>query len=177
MASVADGDRVLEQPAEVGVVAVARARRAAPLGAQRGVAEQRVEQRLEAGVVDLARKVLEEAVELVEVAVGDRQEGRRIGLARRRATDRAQLDLQLVAKALDATGDAHEVAAIEAAREHVGVAKGATLHGARAVAQLDGEIGRAGARQEAVLARAREDAVDLLSRRAASQSSSAHDVP
>ena len=160
----ADGDGVLEQAAEIRVVAVARARCAAPLGAQRAIAEQRGEQGLEARIVDLARKVLEEAVELVEVAVGDRQEGRRIGLARRRATDRAQLDLQLVAEALDAAGDAHEVAAIEAAREHVGVAKGATLHGAGAVAQLDGEIRRAGARHQAVLARAREDAVDLLSR-------------
>ncbi len=74
----ADRDRVLEQPAEVRVVAAARARRAPPLGAQRGVAQQPVEQLAVGRVVDLAREVLEEAVELLDVAVGDRQEGRRI---------------------------------------------------------------------------------------------------
>ena len=42
-----------------------------------------------AGVVDLAREVLEEAVELVEVAVGDRQERGRVG-RRRRARSRAR---------------------------------------------------------------------------------------
>ena len=81
----ADRDRVLQQPAEVGVVAGARARRAAPLGAQRVVAEQPLEQRAVARVVDLAREVLEEAVELVDVAVGDRQERRRIGRSRARS--------------------------------------------------------------------------------------------
>ncbi len=157
-----DGDRVLEQAAEVGVVAVARARRAAPLLAQRRVAEQRVEQRLQAGVVDLARQVLEEAVELVEVAVGDGQERRRIDAAGGRAADRAQLDLQLVAEALDAAGDVDDVAAVEAPRDHVGVAEHAALDRARAIAQLDREVRRAAARHQAVLAGAREDPVDLL---------------
>ena len=69
-----DRDGVLEQAAEVGVVAGARARRAAQRRPQLRVAEQRVEQRAVAGVGDLAGEVLEEAVELVEVAVGDRQE-------------------------------------------------------------------------------------------------------
>ena len=79
----ADRDGVLEQAAEVGVVAAARARRAAPLGAQRGVAEQALQQRAVAGLVDLAREVLEEAVELVEVAVGDGQERGRVGAVAR----------------------------------------------------------------------------------------------
>ena len=65
---------VLEQPAEVGVVAVARAGCAPERGAQLHVGQQRVEQRPVAGVVDLRGEVLEEAVELVHVAVGDRQE-------------------------------------------------------------------------------------------------------
>jgi hypothetical protein len=157
-------DRVLEQAAEVRVMAVARARRPAPRRAQRRVAEQRVEQRAQAGVVDLAREVLEEAIELVEVTVGDRQEGRGIGVVVGRARDRAQLDLQLVAEALDASRDAHEVAALEAPGEHVGVAEGARLDGAAAVAQLDREVRRARPRQQAILARAREDALDLLAR-------------
>ncbi len=157
-----DGDGVLEQAAEVRVVAGARARGAAPCRAQRAVGEQVVQQRAQARVMDLAREVLEEAVELVEVAVGDGQERRRIDLAVLYAPDRAQLDLQLVAEALDATRDAHEVAALEAAREHVGVAERARLHRAAAIAQLDREIRRAGARQQAVLARACEHAFELL---------------
>jgi hypothetical protein len=60
-----DGDGVLEQATEVGVMAVARAGRPAPLLTQRRVVEQRGQQRAQAGVVDLAREVLEEAVELV----------------------------------------------------------------------------------------------------------------
>jgi hypothetical protein len=69
--------------------------------------------------VDLAREVLEEAVELVEIAVGDRQERRRVG--RFRALDRAQLDLQLVPEALDPPGHAHEIAALEAPGEQIRV--------------------------------------------------------
>ena len=156
----ADRDRVLEQPAEVGVMAGARARRAPPLGAQRGVAEQAVEQRPVARLVDLAREVLEEAVELVEVAVGDRQERRRVGAVG--ALDRAHVDLQLVAEALDAALHAHEVAALEAAPEQVGVAEHARRHRAGAVAQLERQVRRAGPRGQAVLARARVDAGDLV---------------
>ena len=129
---------------------------------QGAVVEQRCEQRAQAGVVNLAREVLEEAVELVEVAVGDGQECGRIGLALGGAIDRAQVDLQLVAKALDATGDAHEVTALEAPGQHIGVPKRAPLNRPRAVAQLDREVRRAGTRQQAVLARAREDTLDLL---------------
>ena len=73
------GDGVLEQAAEIGVVAAARAGRAAQLGAEALVAQEGVEQRAQVGVVDLAREVLEEAVELLEVAVGDGQELGRVG--------------------------------------------------------------------------------------------------
>ena len=155
-----DGDRVLEQAAEVGVVAAARARGAAPGRAQLGVAEQLLQQRAVAGLVDLAGEVLEEAVELVDVAVGDREERRRVGLGR--ALDRPHLDLQLVAEALDAALDAHEVAAVEPAAEQVGVAEHARRQGGRAVAQLQREVGRAGPRGQAVLARAGVDAGDLV---------------
>ena len=92
----ADRDGVLEQPAEVGVVARARAGRPAQLGPERVVAEEGVDQGAQVGVVDLAREVLEEAVQLVEVAVGGRQERGRVG--RLGAPDRLQLDLELVRK-------------------------------------------------------------------------------
>src|SRR5436853_5309470 len=57
-----DRDRVLEQPAEVGVVSRARARGAAKVGAEGVVPEERVDEPPEARVVDLAAEVLEEAV-------------------------------------------------------------------------------------------------------------------
>ena len=56
------------------MMAAARAGRRPPRVAQLAVAQQRVEQRAVAGVVDVAREVLEEPVELVDVAVGDRQD-------------------------------------------------------------------------------------------------------
>ena len=159
-ASVADGDGVLEQPAEVGVVAAAGARRAAPLGAQGGVVEQALEQRAVARLVDLAREVLEEAVELVEVAVGDGQERGRVGVLG--ALDRADLDLELVAEALHAPLHAHEVAAVEAAAEQVGVAEHARRQRASCgrAARAPGTASRA--RGQPVLAGAGVDAGDLV---------------
>ncbi len=110
--------------------------------------------------MDLAREVLEEPVELVDVAVGDGQE--RGGIHLLSARDRTHLDLQLVAEALDATGDAHEVAALEAAGEDVRVPERAGLDRARPVAQLERQVRAARARGQAVLARAGEDRVDLV---------------
>ena len=76
-----DRHRVLEQPAEVGVVPRAGAGGASELGAEVVVLEEGAEQRPVVGVVDLAGEVLQEAVELVEVAVGDGQEVGRVGRA------------------------------------------------------------------------------------------------
>ncbi len=90
-----DRDGVLEQPAEVGVVAGPRARGEAELGAERLVGEQAVKQRPVAGVGDLAGEVLEEAVELVEVAVGDGQEFARVDRRVVGAGDPLELDLRL----------------------------------------------------------------------------------
>ena len=133
-----DGDSVLEQPAEVGVVAGARARRAPPRGAQLAVAEQRSSSRTVAGVVDLPRKVLEEAVELVEVAVGDGQEALELALlGADHALDRLELELELLAEAHGAPAHRHEVAALEAGAEQVSAAEHARRQRAAAVAQLE----------------------------------------
>src|SRR5205807_4158733 len=78
------------------------------------------------------------------------------------ARDRAHVDHQLVAEALDPTRDAHDVAALEAPRKQIGVAERARRDGARAVAQLERQIRRPGPRDEAVLARAGEDAGHVL---------------
>ncbi|MEA2126825.1 MAG: hypothetical protein QOI80_3607 [Solirubrobacteraceae bacterium] len=76
--------------------------------------------------MDLADEVLEEPVELVEVAVGDRQERRRIGI--RGAPDLEHVQRQRVAEALDARTHAHDVAALEAPRRDVGVAEDPRRH-------------------------------------------------
>jgi hypothetical protein len=110
--------------------------------------------------VDLAREVLEEAFELVDVAGGDRQE--RGGVGGLGAGDRAHVDLQLVAEALHAPHDADELAALEATRDDVGVAEDARADRAGLVAELERQVGRARAGDEAVLARAGEDGVDLV---------------
>ena len=139
-----------------------RAGRAANLRAQLAVAEQARQQGLQPGVVDLPREVLEEAFELVEITVGDGQEAGGVGLRALRAGDRANLDLELVAKALHAAAHPHQLAALEAPGEHVGVAEGAPEDRAGAVAQPDRQIRSARAGDLAFLARAREHPVDLL---------------
>jgi hypothetical protein len=110
--------------------------------------------------VDLAGEVLEEALELVAVAVGDRQERRRVRLLG--AGDLAHLELELVAEPLGAPAHAHEIAAIEPAGEQVGVAERARLDRSAAVAQLERQERQTGARLQPVLARAGEHAVDLV---------------
>src|SRR5436190_8373808 len=140
---------------------VAGTRGAPPLGTQRLVAQQGIQQRRVLGIVDLAREVLEEPVELLHVAVRDGQERRRVGAGR--ARDLAHLDLQLVAEPLHAPAHAHELAALEAPGQHIGVPERAALDRAAAVAQLEREIWRARTRRQAVLARAREDRVDVVS--------------
>ena len=112
--------------------------------------------------MDFAGEVLEEPVELVQVPVGDREE--RGGVGGLGLRDAADLELELVAEALDAALHPHEVALLEAARQHVGVAKRAARDRARLVAELEREVGRAGARRQPVLARAGEDGVDGVSR-------------
>ena len=106
--------------------------------------------------------MLEEAVELVEIAVGDGQELGGVGAAGIGAADRAQLHLELVPEALHPTGRRDQVAALELAGQEVGVAERARLDRARAVAQLDGQVGGAALGGQAVLARAGEHPLDLL---------------
>jgi hypothetical protein len=70
--------------------------------------------------------------------------------------------LELVAEALDAAADAHQIAAVEAAAEQVGVAEHPRGQRARAVAQLEREVRRAGPGRQPVLAGAGVHAVDLV---------------
>src|SRR5918992_1508855 len=127
-----DGDRVLEQAAEVGVMAGAGAGGAAELGAEARVAQERVEERAQVGVVDLARQMLEKPVELVEIAICDGQELGGGGGSGNGAAGRAELHLELVPEALDPTGHPDQIAALELTGQEVGVAERARLDRARA---------------------------------------------
>src|SRR5207244_12429608 len=108
--------------------------------------------RRQSGVVQLAREVLEEAFQLVEIAVCHRQETSRVGVPLGRAGDRLQRDLQLRAKTLDASSYAHQLAALEAAGEQVGVAEGASRDRACAVGPPDRPVWAAVAGAPAVRA-------------------------
>ena len=112
-------DGVLEQAAEVRMVAGAATRRAPPGGSQDCIAEQRVEQSAVTLVVDLARQVLKESVELVEVAIGRRQEPIHRSfrpIRRGRADDVEHIDDRLVAEALHHARNADEIASVKAPR-------------------------------------------------------------
>src|SRR4051812_41084652 len=100
-------------------MAAARARRPAEVGAERRIVEEDAEQPAQILVVDLAREVLEEAVELLDVPVRAREEVRRVALRLGGAPDVGDVDLELVAKPLDPPAHTHQVAAIEPTREEV----------------------------------------------------------
>ena len=101
----------------------------------------------------LARQVLEEPVELVEVPVGGRQEPRRI---RRRARtdphptigispdsrDVDHLEHRLVAEPLDPPRHAHQLAPLEPAGERIRVLERTGLDRPAAIAQLEREVRR-----------------------------------
>ena len=74
----ADGDRVLEQAAEVGVVAATRARRPPQFRGDRLAPDDALDHRPQGRVVDLADQVLEEALELLDRAIGGGEELSRV---------------------------------------------------------------------------------------------------
>ena len=154
-------DGVLDQPAQVGVVAGARAGRLAKGRAKGLVAQEAVEQRAQMRVVHLAREMLEKALQLVHVPVGHGQELRGIRAVCLRAPYRLQVHLELVAKALHPALHGHQITALELAGEEVRVAEGAPGNCPRAIAQLHRQVGAPVARREPVLARAGVHAVDL----------------
>ena len=152
-------DGVLEEATRVAVMPVRGG------GGQRtegladvGIANERVDHRREALVRDLGCEELEEAVELVGIAAQGRGERRRIGVLC--GLDRAHLNLELPAEALDATEHAHGVALGEALVEQVDVVPDARFDAAARVNELEGEVGSARARASALLSGHREHALD-----------------
>src|SRR4029450_6269946 len=105
-----NGDRVLEQPTDVGVVAGTRAGGAAKLGRDRLAEQTPLDDRSEGRVVDLAAQVLEEALELLGVAIGGRQKAGRIELRLIDRLDLLELGHELAPEALHIAPDANRVA-------------------------------------------------------------------
>ena len=134
------------------MVPVARAGRAPERAPEHVVAQEEVEQRPQRRIVHLPGQVLEEAVQLVEVAVRHGQELRRIGVAGVGAAHRAELGLELVPEALDPARHLHQVALLELPGDEVGVAEDAGRQRAGAIAQLEREVGRARAGGQPILA-------------------------
>ena len=154
-----DGDRVLDGAAGVGVVAVDRHRRLPHEAAGSGRRRRRPRRaRAACESCDLAGQELEEALQVLRVAAGAGHVDQRVaGLD---ALDRADDDLDAAAVLLDRAEHAHRVALREAAVEqrHVVEADGADAAGA--IAELEREERRAGARAPQVLAQHREGGVD-----------------
>ena len=107
---------------------------------------------------DLACEELEEAFELVSVAAQARRERLRIQIFGR--LQRADLELQPVAEAVDPTEHTHGVALVESAVEQVDVAPHARLDPTARVDELEGEVRSAPACAQSLLLRDRVDALD-----------------
>ena len=90
------------------------------------------------GMRELAREELEEAVQLVAVAADRRRELRRVRVVR--ALERAHLDLEPVAEALDPAEHAHGVALVEAPVEQVDVVPDARVDPAARIDELEREV-------------------------------------
>ncbi len=94
-----DGDRVLEQAPEVGVMGRAGAGRTAKVGGQRTGEDDPGDRVAQWSVVDLAREVLEKAVELLDRPIGGGQELLGLVAAGLEAARIVDLDHQLASEA------------------------------------------------------------------------------
>jgi len=91
-------------------------------------------------IVDLAREVLEESLELVDGPVGGGQELRGIEAARLEALDVLELGDHLPAKPLHPPAHAYRVTALEAKANTVGLTEDASRQRPRAVPELDRQV-------------------------------------
>ena len=87
---------------------------------------------------DLAGEEVEKALQLVGVAPERRRQLDRVGILGR--LDRAHVELQLVAVALDAAEDAHGVTLGETAVEEVDVVPDASLDAAAGIDELERQV-------------------------------------
>jgi Protein of unknown function (DUF1015) len=152
-----DRDRVLDEPACVGMVSVGRRREHAQARAEVRVPHEAPDEVPEARVRDLAREELEEPVELFDVPPGFRHELCRVGL---RGLEGPHLELEAISEALDAPEYPDGVPFREALVQEIDVAPDAGVDPTAGIHELEGEIGAAAARAEALFAGNGEDALD-----------------
>ena len=131
-----DADRVLQEPTGVAVVTFDRCRKRPEPGTEVVVADEAPDCRLETGVRDLAGEELEKPLELVGIAAHRRRELGRIETLR--GLERADLQLEAIAEAVDSPQHAHRVALGEAAVQEVDVAPHPAFDPAARVDELDG---------------------------------------
>jgi uncharacterized protein (DUF1015 family) len=157
-----DADRVLEQPAGIGMMRLG-GRKLAQRPPDLGVAENPSDHRSKPRMGKLRAHELEEPVELVGVPPQPRCQSRGIGVRR---LDRADLELQPVVEALDPPEHTNRVTLGEATVEQLDVVPDPPLDPAGRIDQLEGEVGRAFPRRPALLAR---NGIDTLHRAVGSE--------
>src|SRR5436190_9292021 len=160
----ADRHGVLEQPAEVGVMADARAGRASEVLRHRAAEQQALDRTAKRWVVDLPRQMFEETFELLRRPVGRRQELSRIERPRLETLDVVELGDHLAAKPLHAATYPHRAAPPEAKPDPVGLAEHARRKGAGAVPQLERQVRAPVSRGQPVLSQTAESAVEAMTR-------------
>ena len=138
----ADGDGVLDQPADVGVVARSRAGCAPELGGDRVGEQHPLDDAPQRRVVHLPGEVLEEALELLRVSIRGGQELRGVELRLRNRSDVLDLGHELPPEALDLARHPDRVAALESCREPIDVAERARRDRSAPVAKLEREVDR-----------------------------------
>jgi len=149
---------VLEQSARVDVVALGRRRQSSKGSPQGRVAENVSGSGLQAGMRDLGGEELEEPFQLVGVAAERRREVGWIEPLGR--LERANLELEAVAEALDPPEDPDGVAFAEAAVEQVYVAPDPRLDTAARIDELEREVRGARPCAKPLLLGDRVDALD-----------------
>jgi proteasome assembly chaperone (PAC2) family protein len=159
-----DRDGVLEQSAQVGVMACTRARGAAKLRRHLARHKQPLHGFAKARVVDLASEVLQESLELLDRTVGGREELRGVERAGLEPPHVVELGDQVAAIALQPAAGKDRVAAREPQADPVRLAKDAGGQRSGTVTQLDHQVRAAVARRKAILPHAREALLEPLSR-------------
>ncbi len=116
----------------------------------------------QAGVVDLAAQVLEEALELLDRAIGSGQELPRVERPGLEPAHVVELGRQLAPEALELAPGVHRVAAFEAQPDPIGLPEHASRKRAGSVAELQRQVGAPVARRQSILANARVAALEPL---------------
>jgi hypothetical protein len=152
-----DGHRVLQEPASVGMVCVGCGGQHSQPRAEVRIRDEPAQEPAQLGMRDLASEKLEEPVELIDVAARPWDKGGGISLGR---LERAHLELEAVAEALDASEDVHCVAFTKALVEQVDVAPDTRVDPPARINELERQVRAPVASAKALFAGDRVRALD-----------------